>query len=140
MLYSAVKFVISCREKVLLMAAGIDSRNSLEAILIPKTVAQHSFDVRTILFRQHSFFGYELVQYVCVDDCRQGAQREKQMGSARQRAIWGPAWEEFYGALWSRAEVANRIRSIADEGLPGSVQRTQPLQVPRPQWDAWPDG
>ena len=40
------------------------------------------------------------------------------MGSARQRAIWGPAWEEFYGALWSRAEVANRIRSIADEGLP----------------------
>jgi len=34
----------------------------------------------------------------------------------RQRAIWGPGWDSFYSARWSKEEIINRIRSLERNG------------------------
>jgi len=44
------------------------------------------------------------------------AKRISNWSTARQRALWGPGWENYYAGFWSREEVINRIRSLANRG------------------------
>jgi len=56
-----------------------------------------------------------------------GKKKSGNWTTARQRALWGPGWENYYAAFWSKEEVINRIRSLANRGarihLAGAASR-----------------